>query len=94
MVVSTSGMVSFATGFENDYYQADSSNRVFHFYVEAKLAGFLNENVKRIPLNISIVIDRSGSMEGIKMGYAKKAARGIIDQLKQDDIVSVVMYDT
>ena len=28
------------------------------------------------------------------MGYAKKAAKGIIDQLKPDDIVSVVMYDT
>jgi Ca-activated chloride channel family protein len=72
----------------------DSPNKIIHFYVEVKLAKFLNDYAKRIPLNISIVIDRSGSMEGIKMGYAKRAAKGIIDQLKQDDIVSVVMYDT
>jgi Ca-activated chloride channel homolog len=92
--VTNSGMITFTTGLENDYYQVDSSNKTIHFYVEAKLAKFLNDYAKRIPLNISIVIDRSGSMEGIKMGYAKRAAKGIIDQLKQDDIVSVVMYDT
>lgn len=92
--VSTNGAITFTTGLENDFYQTDSSNKTVHFYVEARLAKFLNDNVKRIPLNISIVIDRSGSMEGIKMGYAKRAAKGIIDQLKQDDIVSVVMYDT
>jgi Ca-activated chloride channel family protein len=93
-VVSTNGAITFTTGLENDFYQVDSSNKTIHFYVEARLAKFLNDYAKRIPLNISIVIDRSGSMEGIKMGYAKKAAKGIIDQLKQDDMVSVVMYDT
>ena len=93
-VISSSGAISFSTGLENDCYQVDSLNKLIHFYVEAKLARFLNDNAARIPLNISIVIDRSGSMEGIKMGYAKKAAKGIIDQLKQDDIVSVVIYDT
>jgi Ca-activated chloride channel homolog len=92
--ISNSGMITFTNGLENDYYQVDSSNKTIHLYVEAKLAKFLNDYAKRIPLNISIVIDRSGSMEGIKMGYAKRAAKGIIDQLKQDDIVSVVMYDT
>lgn len=93
-VVSTNGVITLTTGLENDFYQIDSSNETIHFYVEAKLAKFLNDNARRISLNISIVIDRSGSMEGIKMGYAKRAAKGIIDQLKQDDIVSVVMYDT
>lgn len=93
-VISTSGAISFSSGLENDFYEVDSVNKLIHFYLEAKLSRFLNDNAARIPLNISIVIDRSGSMEGIKMGYAKKAAKGIIDQLKQDDIVSVVMYDT
>lgn len=93
-VVSTNGVITFTTGLENDFYQVDSSNKTVHFYVEAKLSKILNDNARRLPLNISIVIDRSGSMEGIKMGFAKRAAKGIIDQLKQDDIVSVVMYDT
>ena len=80
-VVSSSGVIGFTTGLENDYYMVDSINRMGQFYIEAKLAKFLNDNIKRIPLNISIVIDRSGSMQGIKMGYAKKAAKNIIDQL-------------
>lgn len=93
-VVSTSGVISLTTGLHNDYYQLDSNNKLGYLYVETMLDKFSNTNAKRIPLNISIVIDRSGSMEGIKMGYAKKAAKGIIDQLRSEDIVSVVMYDT
>ena len=93
-VVSKTGAISFTTGLENDYYQVDSINRLGHFYIEVKLAKFLNDYVKRIPLNISIVIDRSGSMQGVKMGHAKKAAKNIIDQLKSEDLASVVVYDS
>ena len=93
-VVSSTGVITLTTGLHNDYYQADSSGKTGYLYVEARLSKFSNVNVKKIPLNISIVIDRSASMEGIKMGYAKKAAKGMIDQLSADDIVSVVVYDT
>jgi Ca-activated chloride channel homolog len=92
-VVSESGVISFTTALENDFYYPDSSNKLVHFYIEAKLSKFLNDNARRIPLNISIVIDRSGSMQGIKMGYAKRAAKNIIDQLKSEDIMSIVVYD-
>lgn len=93
-VVSNSGVISFTTGLENDFYQVDSTNKSVHFYVEVKLSKFLNDNVRRVPLNISIVIDRSSSMQGIKMGYAKRSAKNIIDQLKPDDLVSIVVYDS
>lgn len=93
-VVSTSGVITLSTGLHNDYYQADSPGKTGYLYVEARLSKFSNGNVKRIPLNISIVIDRSASMEGTKMGYAKKAAKTIIDRLSADDLVSIVVYDT
>ena len=92
-VVSTSGVITFTTGLDNDYYQADSSGRLVHFYVETRLAKLLNVPQRRTPLNISIVIDRSGSMQGIKMGYAKKAAKALIDGLEPVDYLSIVIYD-
>lgn len=92
-VVSTSGVISFTTGLENDFYPADSLHRSGELYVEVKLAKLLNLPQKRTPLNISIVIDRSGSMQGVKMGFAKKAAKAIIDQLLPEDFVSIVIYD-
>jgi Ca-activated chloride channel family protein len=91
--IATSGVITFTTGLDNDYYQVDSVNKSVYFYVEAKLSKLLNAPVKRTPLNISIAIDRSGSMQGVKMGYAKKAAKAIIDLLEPEDFVSVVMYD-
>jgi Ca-activated chloride channel family protein len=48
----------------------------------------------RRPLNLSVVLDRSGSMEAEgKMSYAKAALRELIAQLESDDIFSLVIYD-
>ena len=49
-------------------------------------------SARRLPLNLAIVIDRSGSMGGAKMEKARQAASGLIDQLTSKDIVSVVAY--
>jgi Ca-activated chloride channel family protein len=48
---------------------------------------------KRPRLNLSIVLDRSGSMEGEKMAYARQAAADCVDQLLPQDRVSVVIFD-
>ena len=50
------------------------------------------EGDNRPPLNVSIVIDRSGSMEGDKIVHAKAAARRLVDLLSDGDRVSVVSY--
>ncbi len=44
-------------------------------------------------LNLSLVIDRSGSMAGPPLHHALKAAESVVDQLEPDDILSVVVYD-
>jgi Ca-activated chloride channel family protein len=52
------------------------------------------ENTRRKPMNLSVVIDRSGSMsDQRKMDYAKKAFASLIEQLQPDDILSLVIYD-
>jgi Ca-activated chloride channel homolog len=43
-------------------------------------------------LNLSIVIDRSGSMKGKRLQNALAAARGMIGRLRAGDVVSVVSY--
>jgi Ca-activated chloride channel homolog len=92
-VVNANGFITVTTGLDNDYFRVDSGGRTGYLYLETRMGRFVHEAAKRNPLNISIVIDRSGSMAGEKMDFAKKAAAGIIDQLTPEDFVSVVIYD-
>ncbi len=49
---------------------------------------------KRRAMNLSVVLDRSGSMgDQAKMEYARKALNSLIDQLREGDIFSLVIYD-
>lgn len=47
----------------------------------------------RVPVNTSLVIDRSGSMGGSKIRLARKAAVQAIRMLRPEDLFSVVIYD-
>jgi Ca-activated chloride channel family protein len=46
------------------------------------------------PVNLSIVIDRSGSMKGSRLRNAVQAAVGAVERLQDGDMVSVVAFDT
>ena len=48
----------------------------------------------RPPVNIALVIDRSGSMSGDKIEKAREAALEAVRRLAPDDIVALVVYDT
>jgi Ca-activated chloride channel family protein len=64
-------------------------------YLKVALTGEAPEvSVTRAPVNTAIVLDRSGSMAGEKLAYAKKAALQALDRLGPHDIVSVVAYDS
>src|SRR5437588_9943229 len=47
----------------------------------------------RLPLNLALVIDRSGSMEGTKLEKAKEAAIFCMRNLAGADRAAVVAYD-
>jgi len=44
------------------------------------------------PLNISLVIDRSTSMKGVRMDVVKSSAIKLIDQLRNNDNISVIAF--
>jgi Ca-activated chloride channel homolog len=48
---------------------------------------------ERLPLNLAIVLDRSGSMSGGRMEEAKRCAGMIIDRLTCVDRAALVVYD-
>jgi Ca-activated chloride channel homolog len=73
------------------YNQTDS---LFHLYLEAKAMLYRPSDTRRVPLNIALVLDRSGSMSGEKLEYCKKAAQFVVDNLDAQDQLSIVVYDS
>lgn len=63
-------------------------------YLQICITTPVAERHERQPMNLAVVLDRSGSManEG-KIEYAKKAVRSLIDQLPEGDYFSFVIFD-
>jgi len=56
-------------------------------------SGIDEATFRRSPLNLSLVIDRSGSMWGAKLDSVKIALSHLIDQLGEADRLSIVLFD-
>ena len=62
-------------------------------YLRIDLEGIaIADERQRSPVNIAIVIDRSGSMRGEKLRQARLAAIMAIHRLEEEDTVSVIAY--
>ena len=63
-------------------------------YLRVSLKGVDKKARTRVPLNLALVIDKSGSMSGSKIAQAKAAALIAVDRLHPEDVISVVAYDS
>jgi len=48
----------------------------------------------KLPLNLAVVFDRSGSMGGVKIEQARQATSLLVGKMGRDDVFSLVAYDT
>jgi Ca-activated chloride channel homolog len=48
---------------------------------------------QRAALNLCLVLDRSGSMQGAKIAALRAAVSRVIDRLSDDDVLSVIVFD-
>ncbi|MBM3499921.1 MAG: VWA domain-containing protein [Armatimonadetes bacterium] len=61
-------------------------------FVRFEFAAGRFEVTDRSPLNVALVLDRSGSMEGDKIEQARQAAIRVVEGLEKDDRISLVIY--
>ena len=62
-------------------------------FVLATVTGAESSAASAPPLNLALVIDRSGSMKGERIARAIDAAVGIVERMREDDSVTVVSFD-
>jgi Ca-activated chloride channel family protein len=87
----SSTTVTLESGLDSDAVMVGSSQRA---YLRVALTGREIPVEQRPPVNLGLVIDRSGSMQGDKIEQARQAALDVINRLRPDDVVSIVAYDS
>jgi len=74
---------------ENAYALATGNTRQ---HVLVKITGTGIAMGARMPLNLCLILDRSGSMEGPPMDYMKRACGYVVDLLEPNDVLSIVAF--
>lgn len=69
--------------------QINSSQRQLSLAISA----VADTKARDLPLNLCLVLDRSGSMSDKPLTMVKEAAIGILEKLKPDDRISIVSFD-
>ncbi len=88
---AAAGQVELKLDLGQEALLAGESHKLF---IKVGLTGLpLPPRSGRPPINVALVLDRSGSMQGEKLEHARRAALLALDYLGPDDIVSVVAYD-
>lgn len=63
-------------------------------YLRVGLKAFdVRRRDERPPVNVALVLDRSGSMRGRRLAAAKEAARQAVSRLSGDDTVALIAYN-
>lgn len=72
------------------YLLTDVEEQAFYVLLDVSPAADLP--TARLPLNLCLVLDRSTSMQGMRLQQVKEGTRQIIDRLNDDDALGVVVF--
>nr|CAA9237870.1 hypothetical protein AVDCRST_MAG63-1286 [uncultured Armatimonadetes bacterium] len=64
-----------------------------HILTQVTATGAPSLTGQRLPVNVALVIDRSGSMEGEPLEYVKRACAHVVDLLQPTDVLSIVTFE-
>jgi Ca-activated chloride channel family protein len=90
LVTAHSGPLTLEGKLSGEYVKAGLSEVFAHVAVRASHP----EDARRVPVNLALVLDRSGSMRGQKLADAKRAARELVMRLGPEDRLALVHYGT
>ena len=76
---------------DRDYVLDDSPQEIV-IKIDLSAIAEDRKKVRRTPLNLAVVIDRSGSMTGTKLEKTKQAAMQLVDRLAPNDIFSLLIF--
>ena len=86
---SASGTLTLKGAVSHAYLNQGEQSEV---YATIDIDAIKHQGSQRPPLNVALVIDRSGSMAGEKIQYAKQAARRMVGMFGPQDRVAIVSY--
>ena len=91
-VAVEASQVGLTVAMSNPVLKSDQKQTAF---LKVGLEGFkMPVATRRVPVNVALVLDKSGSMNGRKIEEARQAAIQAVRRLDANDIVSVVVYDS
>lgn len=86
---SADGILHLKAGTSHGYLESGTQQDI---YAAIDITAQEIEGGSRPPLNLAVVIDRSGSMRGTKLAYAKRAAMKLVDELNPEDRLAIISY--
>src|SRR6476619_5747837 len=85
------GEVSLICQMGRERMQATGGAQMVYVLVEARPNDAAIQT--RMPLNLALVLDHSGSMKGAKLSAVKDAVKLVVDHMDPQDLISVVIFD-
>ncbi|WP_036633315.1 vWA domain-containing protein, partial [Paenibacillus alginolyticus] len=85
-----SSTIQLTHAWNNEYWPMEGVKKAF---LLLEIKGTTGSRSDRAPMNISLVMDRSGSMSGAPLAYSKKACQFVTNQMSQEDQLSLVTFD-